>query len=150
MLPGDMCWLRQFFDVIQRDCLPVVLEWEVITDNGQPARSWHLPTSTSCPLECVYPFFPRNTSNINHDIEIDYDSFVVKAPGNATDPSNLHSLFETMSNILQNPQDIKRRQLKMMQYAPWFTFGIGREAHEHNDGFALLLRALGHAYGSKG
>jgi hypothetical protein len=75
-------------------------------------------------------------------IEIDYDSFVVRALGNVADETNVSSILTTMEEILADPQEVARRQRNMMAVAPLLTFGLGQDAHVYDDAFARIMRIL--------
>ena len=143
ILPGDNCWQRRFFDVIRNGCLPVVLEWPI---QGGDNRSWHTAQS-GCPVVDSYPFAKGQFGNENHDFEIDYDSFVVRAPGNLEDESNVTSILKAMQDILAAPEELARRQQNMMSYLPLFTFGVGKDAHRYHDGFSQVMEILQHLRG---
>jgi hypothetical protein len=137
ILPGDNCWQRRFFDVIRNGCLPLVLEWP--KDNGE--RSWHTPGQYGCSTQLAYPFIKGMFWN-DPRIEIDYDSFVVRALGNVADETNVSSILTTMEEILADPQEVARRQRNMMAVAPLLTFGLGQDAHVYDDAFARIMRIL--------
>ncbi|CAB9526593.1 expressed unknown protein [Seminavis robusta] len=140
VLPGDSCWQRRIFDVIRNGCLPVVLEWQLDANNNR--RGWHT-VQTACSIEESYPFLARQ--NKDETLSIDYDSFVITAPGNPQDETNVTSIFEAMKRVLNNPQELARRQTKMKEYATLFTFGLGVDAHKYDDAFRHTLRIL-HAH----
>ena len=76
-------------------------------------------------------------------IAIDYDSFVVRVPGNLANESDLMAMFDTMHHmLLHQPEEIAKRQRNMMAVAPHLTFGLGRDAHKHDDAFRRILYTL--------
>lgn len=129
ILPGDTAWQRRFFDVIFNGCLPVVLEWPSVTFPGQ--NSWYLPNSTTA--KEAYPFF---------GIDVDYETFVITAPGNLTDIFDVSSLRFTMESILSDAQQLRRRQLNMKKYALRLTYGLGMDAHQEDDAFSRITKVL--------
>lgn len=140
ILPGDNCWQRRFFDVIRNGCLPVVLEWPI---QGGDNRSWHT-AEPQCPVVDTYPFARGQFRNMNSALEIDYDSFVVRAQGNLEDESNVTSILKAMQDVLASPEEVARRQQQMMSYLPLFTYGIGQDSHMYNDGFSRVMEILQH------
>jgi hypothetical protein len=151
ILPGDNCWQRRFYDVIRNGCLPVIMEWPLL--NGG-SRSWHAPES--CPMRDTYPLakgqlmLGRGYNNSRDDLEIDYDSFVVRAPGNLENDSNMTSMLTAMQDVLADPVELARRQRNMMAVARRFTFGVGPNAHGTHDAFADVMKTLEHFARSAG
>jgi hypothetical protein len=50
--------------------------------------------------------------------------------------------MKTMELILANPAELRKRQLAMMKYALGFTYGMGNDAHQYDDAFAHILKAI--------
>jgi hypothetical protein len=153
ILPGDNPWMRRFFDVIFSGCLPLVVEWPLSTVNegsNKSATSWWIPGGVSNLNN--HPFIKglidNNGNESNHMEWIDYDSFVVKAAGNPKDESNLTSILTAIESILNNPKELRRRQLNLMSYAPRLTYGLGLDAHKYDDAFSQIMRQL-ERYASK-
>ena len=146
VLAGDACWQKRFYDVILAGCLPVVLEW---TDHNRSEswRSWFVPEVDTSVEEC-YPFMKGQFGN-DDSIEIDYDEFVVRSPGNASNNEDVSSLRKTMALLVQDTSQIHKMQLALMKAAQRMSFGLGVDAHQSNDAFAHILRALAHLVAQK-
>jgi hypothetical protein len=114
--------------------------------SNKSATSWRVPDSVSHLNN--HPFIKglignKNGNNESNHMEwIDYDSFVVKAAGNPKDESNLTSILTAIESILNNPKELRRRQLNLMSYAPRFTYGLGLDAHKYDDAFSQIMRQL--------
>ena len=130
VLPGDCPWQRRFFDVIRNGCIPVVFEWTL--DDGI-RKSWFTPFEPMIPKEYVYPFISET---------IPYHSFVVTAPGNRENLTDMSPILDAMESLLRNPFEIRRRQEVMMRYAAYLTFGFGPDAHMYKDGFYQILAEI--------
>jgi Exostosin family len=149
VLAGDLCWQKRFYDVILSGCLPVVLEW---TDPNRPEdwRTWFTPSGAAVSsVEECYPFMKGQFGN-DDSIEIDYDEFVVRAPGNASNEEDVSSLRLTMEQLGKDTSRIHEMQLALMTAAQRMSFGLGVDAHQSNDAFAHILRALAHVVAQKG
>ena len=171
ILAGDSPYSMRFFDVIFDGCIPVVLEWnrENLIEFGEKVfgendKTWWIPNRVySCVSEDpdkrphgkesssivhTYPFISslstyNNTDDItNQDWAIDYRSFVITAPGNASNQSDMTALFDAMISVLKDPKELRRRQLNMMKYATRLTLGVGLDAHKYDDAFAGVLKLL--------
>jgi hypothetical protein len=145
VLAGDVCWQKRFYDVIFTGCLPVVLEW---TDHNRSTswRSWFKPTGT--PVDECYPFMKGQFGN-DDSIEIDYDEFVVRSPGNVSNKKDVSSIRKTMALLVKDTSRIQKMQLALMKAAQRMSFGLGVDAHQSNDAFAHILRALAHVVAQK-
>jgi hypothetical protein len=143
VLAGDVAWQSRFFDVIMSGCLPVVLSWQIPEGN---ATSWFVPhynvrPSTST-IQESYPF-AKGVFRGDATIELDYEAFVVQAPGNETDERDVSNILKVMENmLLHQPEEIQRRQLLMKDAAIAFTYGLGEDSHRYNDAFARIVSAL--------
>jgi hypothetical protein len=134
VLAGDTAWQNRFFDVIMSGCLPVVLSWRIPEDN---ATSWFVPHYNARPststIQESYPFFN----------ELDYEAFVIQAPGNESDERDVSSILKVMEEmLLHQPEGIRRRQMLLKDAAIAFTYGLGEDSHRYNDAFARIVRAL--------
>eukprot|EP01082_Thalassiosira_pseudonana_P015880 g13945.t1 g13945 contig9:793464-795238(+) len=131
-LPGDAPSQKRFFDVILVGCLPVVLSF----DTEMPSvskKSWHSPNGF--PIEDSYPWI-KGSSSIQQEHEIDYESFVVQVEGGV---ENVKPVLET---LLKNSTEIERRQVLMMKYASYFSYGMGTDSHVYEDAFAKTLQSI--------
>ena len=171
ILPGDSPWQRRFFDVIRNGCLPVVMEWPLkdgrtswhvpdgypaedsypffktttgsvdddptgSTNRNDPNNRTRRVTATTATATAA-----KNGSN-NLDLEIDYNSFVVRAIGDPNNEADMTPMFRMMEQVLADPEEIARRQRNMMKYLTLFTFGLGRDAHRYDDAFAAIMHRL--------
>mmetsp|Transcript_31985 Transcript_31985/g.58611 ORF Transcript_31985/g.58611 Transcript_31985/m.58611 type:complete len:462 (-) Transcript_31985:453-1838(-) len=129
-LPGDTPPQKRFFDVIMMGCIPVVLEF----DSGQEGKkSWH--QNGGQPLENSYPWI-QGSNSTDPKNEIDYRSFVVVVTGGV---QNVRPAIEA---LMQNYTEVRRRQLTLMKYAPYFSYGMGADAHKYPDAFSKILEGL--------
>ena len=146
VLPGDAPWQRRLFDVISSGCLPVVLEWNVSDVPGN--KTWWQPPpynprfpETFSPQQSL-PFW-KGLVGGDPDTEIDYESFAVRIPMEIDPPTSLSIVHQTISEFLANRTDeIRERQQNMRPYGLAFSFGLGRDAHRYDDGFARIVRQL--------
>ena len=143
-LPGDLAWQKRFFDVILNGCLPVVLSFE--TPNLPGGKSWFIPEAQKGEHASVWQTYPFAKGQFGGDqeFEIDYESFVVEAKISLNDETNMSVVLDAMERVLQDPNDLIRRQRIMMHYAMRLTYGMGRDAHRHRDAFWGVLGALRH------
>ena len=170
ILAGDTSWTLRFFDVMLKGCIPVVVEFHLkkpgFNDKvlqGEETKSWWRPDEIiPCPgherveedvyhisnIVETYPFIP-SLSTYNNTIDqsslewsVDYRSFVVVAPAVEGDESDLTPMLEAMKKVLNDPEDIRRRQLNMKKYILRFTLGLGLDAHKYGDSFDSLLKLL--------
>ena len=141
-LPGDLSWQKRFFDVILNGCIPVVLKFD--TPNLVGGKSWFLPEGESGELASVQQTYPfaKGVFGGQEDLEIDYESFVVEIPIDVKNQENVSGIIKAMESILADPAELRRRQLAMMRYAVAFTYGMGKDAHQYDDAFAHILKAL--------
>jgi hypothetical protein len=130
-LPGDTVTQKRFFDAILNGCLPVVLRFPHGSD-----QTWH-PFENSR-LRNALPF--AHSGQFSADLLVNYSDFVVEVDLPAS------NLTKAMSEWLQpeHAQELKRRQEAMRTVAPFLTYGLGPHAHQSEDAFARLLRALKH------
>jgi len=129
-LPGDTPPQKRFFDVIMMGCIPVVLEF----DSGQEGKkSWHQDGGHS--LDNSYPWI-KGSNSTHPKKEIDYRSFVVVVSG------GVQNVRPTIEALMQNYTEIRRRQLTLMKYAPYFSYGMGADAHKYPDAFSKILESL--------
>lgn len=170
ILPGDSAWQRRFFDVIRCGCIPVVMEWpsqkrESLLDqkNPTPTTTWYVPYGA--PAFESYPFFALPDSDLTRNdtakallsarlredvqqksrigIHLDYESFVVRVPGNPNQETNLTGMLDAMHQLLVHHSDvIHKRQVALTKAAPALTFGLGHEAHQYDDAFRRILYIL--------
>ena len=143
-LPGDLAWQKRFFDVILNGCIPVVLSFT--TPNLPGGKSWFLPEEQRGEHASVWQTYPfaKGQFGGRESFEIDYESFVVEIPVDMKSQQNMSSVMTIMESILSDKQELRRRQRRMMQYAISFTYGMGKDAHRHNDAFAHIISALEH------
>lgn len=127
-LPGDTPPQKRFFDVILMGCIPVVLAFDT---SGGSGVSWHKPGGT--PVEDAYPWIAG--SNSTRD-EIDYRAFVVEVTG------GVGRVRPVLEDLLRDHAEIRRRQLALMEHAPYFSYGVGTDAHKHPDAFSRILESL--------
>lgn len=141
-LPGDLSWQKRFFDAILNGCIPVVLKFD--TPNLVGGKSWFLPEGESGELASVQQTYPfaRGVFGDQYDVEINYESFVVEIPIDVNKQENVSGIMKTMELILANPTELRKRQLAMMKYALGFTYGMGQDAHQYDDAFAHILKAI--------
>lgn len=131
-LPGDTPTQKRFFDVILMGCIPVVMSFS--TPEGQPdARSWHNPGGEY--MENSYPW-AKGSGSIDPEHEIDYRSFVVEIKDNVT------NIRPTIEALLKNYTEIRRLQLNLMKYAPYFSYGMGTDSHKHPDAFSQIMESM--------
>ena len=171
ILPGDGACSNRFYDVILGGCIPVVLEWQLNywkgingqVVQGEGKTSWYVPEHIypCAPDEDQEPHYNPRLSIVNtypfisslstyNDLDtnttsrwaIDYRSFVITAPGNTANQSDMTALFDAMISALKDPEDLKRRQLNLMKYATRLTVGLGLDAHKYDDAFAGALKLL--------
>lgn len=127
-LPGDTPPQKRFFDVILMGCIPVVLAF----DTHDNYTSWHQPGGRS-----IYDSFPwiKGSNNTHPQNEIDYHSFVVEVRG-------VENFLPTIEALMQNYTEIRRRQLNLMKYASYFSYGMGVDSHAYPDAFTKILESL--------
>lgn len=131
-LPGDTPTQKRFFDVILMGCIPVVMSFS--TAEGQPdARSWHNPGGEY--MENSYPW-AKGSGSIDPEHEIDYRSFVVEIKDDVT------NIRPTIEALLKNYTEIRRLQLNLMKYAPYFSYGMGTDSHKHPDAFSQIMESM--------
>ncbi|KAL7531626.1 hypothetical protein ACHAWF_003858 [Thalassiosira exigua] len=128
-LPGDTPPQKRFFDVIIMGCIPVVLSWK----DGSNTTSWHQPGGNL--IEGSYPWI-AGSSGVAPEQEIDYRSFVVEVRG------GVENVRPTLERLMQNYTEIQRRQLNLMRYASYFSYGMGGDAHKYPDAFSKILESL--------
>ncbi|KAL7536111.1 hypothetical protein ACHAXR_006921 [Thalassiosira sp. AJA248-18] len=131
-LPGDTPPQKRFFDVIMMGCIPVVFSWD-FDSNGENRTSWHQPGGQF--IEDSYPWI-KGSNSVHPRNEIDYKSFVVEVRG------GVENFRPTIEALMQNYTDIRRRQLNLMKYAPYFSYGMGSDSHKHPDSFSKILESL--------
>jgi hypothetical protein len=108
-------------------------------------KSWYLPECASGELASVQQTYPfaKGVFVGQDDLEIEYESFVVTIPiDHVNDPNNVSGILRTMESILADPLELRRRQLAMMKASVAFTYGMGKDAHQYDDAFAHILKAL--------
>ena len=127
-LPGDTPPQKRFFDVILMGCIPVVLAF-----NTESGTSWHQPGGQ--PIENSYPWM-RGSNSTDPRNEIDYRSFVVEVRG------GVENVRPTIEALMRNCSEVRRRQLNLMKYAPYFSYGMGADSHKHPDAFSKILESL--------
>lgn len=126
-LPGDTVTQKRFFDAILSGCLPVVLQF-----THESYDSWH-PFDNS-KLDNTVPF--AHPLQYGPDLLVNYSEFVVEADSPKT-------ITQSMMKILNDPEELHRRQVAMSHVAPLMTYGLGpKNAHRYDDAFARLLRGL--------
>jgi len=132
-LPGDTPPQKRFFDVILMGCIPVVLAFDTEHPSALNTTSWHKPGGT--PIENSYPWI-KGSNSTDPENEIDYRSFVVEVKG------GVENVRPTIEALMQNYTEIRRRQLALMKYAPYFSYGMGTDSHKHPDAFSKILESL--------
>jgi hypothetical protein len=140
ILPGDTSWQRRFFDVISSGCIPLVIEWTLFDGS----RSWFTPTNMPAhhlhSIQDSYPFFKGEYQN--SEMEVDYDSFLVKITGNAVKEQDFRGLREKIEEILADEEGLRRRQKFLAKFATRLSYGLGADAHRYKDAFWGILQAL--------
>mmetsp|Transcript_3126 Transcript_3126/g.6885 ORF Transcript_3126/g.6885 Transcript_3126/m.6885 type:complete len:559 (-) Transcript_3126:207-1883(-) len=131
-LPGDTPPQKRFFDVILMGCIPVVLSFDTEVQ-GEKKSSWHQPGGMS--VENSFPW-AKGSNSTDPRNEIDYRSFVVEVTG------GVENVRPTIEALMQNYTEIRRRQLALMKYAPYFSYGMGTDSHKHPDAFSKILESL--------
>lgn len=131
-LPGDTPPQKRFFDVVLMGCIPVVLAFATEQPNCPSNTSWHQPGGQ--PIENSYPWI-RGSNNTHPEDEIDYREFVVEVDG-------VENVRSTIEGLMRNYTEIRRRQLALMRYAPYFSYGVGDDAHRYPDAFSKILESL--------
>jgi hypothetical protein len=141
-LPGDLAWQKRFFDALISGCIPVVLKFD--TPNLPGGKSWFLPEGESGELASVQQAYPfaKGAFGGKTDIEIDYESFVLEVPIDVKSQDNVSGVVKSMEAILSDPFELRRRQLAMMKSALSFTYGMGKDAHQHDDAFSRILKTV--------
>ena len=85
-------------------------------------------------MDLSYPW--AKGSNIQPQNQIDYRSFVVEVTG------GVENVRPTIEALMQNYPEIRQRQLNLMKYAPYFTYGMGADSHAYPDAFSKILESL--------
>lgn len=145
ILPGDCTWQRRIFDAIAKQCLPVVQTWAVAGNDDDPlSRTWWIPDLGPSARDS-YPFASGafNESLMDPDFQpVRYEDFVVHSKGIANNESDMSAMEKELESLLDQPDKIREKQLAMQRHAVSLLFGVGAEAHLHEDAFAKTIRAL--------
>lgn len=141
ILAGDSCQQARFFDAMFAGCIPVVLSYHT-TDiperykNSWAANltSWYKEAGETTPA--VYPF---HISLV--DFGIDYDKCVLTVPAKVQ--RDVRKLVNAMEDaILSHPDKILQLQTNLRDCAIRTAFGMGSNAHKHDDAFAQIIRMI--------
>jgi Exostosin family len=142
ILAGDSCQQARFFDVMYAGCIPVVLDYSA-TDVSERSpehawvanlTSWYRPGGET--TAAVYPFHGSLV-----DFGIDYQSCVLTVP--AVHQRDVQRLVPAMEDaILHQPDRIRQWQTNLQSCAVRTAFGMGRNAHTHDDAFAQIIRMI--------
>jgi Exostosin family len=142
ILAGDSCQQARFFDVMYAGCIPVVLDYSA-TDVSKHSQehawvanltSWYRQGGET--TAAVYPFHRSLV-----DFGIDYQSCVLTVP--AVHQQDVQKLVPAMEyTILHQPDRIRQWQTSLQNCAVRTAFGMGRNAHKHNDAFAQIMRMI--------
>jgi len=138
-LPGDSPSQKRFFDVIVMGCIPVVLAFDTSKSSASVAggfasnTSWHSPGGY--PMGDVYPW-AKGSNGTYPEEEIDYRLFVVEVHGGV---GNVKPAIEA---LMENPREIRRRQLMLRKYAPYFCYGMGGDSHSYRDAFSKMMESV--------
>jgi hypothetical protein len=138
VMAGDASWQQRFYDAMLCGCLPVVLEWDTTHPGG---RSWHVPNNGASVWE-TYPF-PKGKFGGDAALEIDYDSFVVRVPGNTTNESDMSAVRTTLERMLIHELDaVLKMQQSLRQNIQFLVYNLGLRAHTTEDAFYRTLKVL--------
>ena len=129
VLPGDSPSQKRFFDVILMGCLPVVLSFK----SGHNMRSYHYPEGFA--IHDSYPW-AKGSNSITEQNEIDYQSFVVEVSGGV---GNIKPAIEA---LMRNPSEVRQRQINLMKYASYFSYGMGKDSYKYPDAFSRIIESL--------
>mmetsp|Transcript_61598 Transcript_61598/g.70793 ORF Transcript_61598/g.70793 Transcript_61598/m.70793 type:complete len:131 (+) Transcript_61598:1202-1594(+) len=112
---------------------------------SMPARTKQRPAggfrTDNMPRTKRFLFFQTLRDN-NHNIDVDYRSFVIVAYYNSSNQDDMTPLIDEMLEVLQNPVELERRRQAMSEYAVRLVYGLGRDAHVYNDAFSQILYQL--------
>ena len=131
--PGDTPPQKRFFDVILMGCIPVVMSFSTKAPGIPNARSWHQPNGVA--MELSYPW-AKGSSSIDPLNEIDYRSFVVEVK------DDVKNVRPTIEALMKNYTEIRRLQLNLKKYAPYFSYGMGSDSHKYPDAFTKILESM--------
>ena len=144
ILVGELAWQRRFFDVIAHGCLPFVMVWQ--TPQLPGGKSWFLPDNfprySSYSVEQSYPFYRRERDYPANPYKVEYESFVVECPGYSQDHRNMSNAKSCMEQLMLDQTALKKKQLAMKKWSISFRYGVGTDAHQYEDSFALIIRSL--------
>jgi hypothetical protein len=87
-----------------------------------------------------YPFGKGWSSD--YEKALDYVSFTVECIGNDTNEQDMSSVKPAMELLLANPDELKKKQLALPAAVVATTYGLGHDAHRHEDAFAHVIRSL--------
>ena len=131
--PGDTPTQKRFFDVILMGCIPVVLSFPTHVNGKPDARSWHQPGGQW--MENSLPW-AKGAGSLDPKHEVDYRSFVVEIK------DDVKNIRPTIEALMQNYTEIRRLQLNLMKYAPYFSYGMGTDSHKHPDAFSQIMESM--------
>mmetsp|Transcript_24289 Transcript_24289/g.27170 ORF Transcript_24289/g.27170 Transcript_24289/m.27170 type:complete len:140 (-) Transcript_24289:236-655(-) len=134
--------MRRVYDVIRNGCIPAIMESTITLDAGKnkTTAGWWVPHGQYA-ADKAFPFFQTLRDN-NHNIDVDYRSFVIVAYYNSSNQDDMTPLIDEMLEVLQNPVELERRRQAMSEYAVRLVYGLGRDAHVYNDAFSQILYQL--------
>lgn len=139
VLAGDISWQLRFYDVLACGCIPIVLEWP--TSIGADGRTWFVKNKFS--VWQTYPFAKGRYGGNNSAIEVDFDLFVLRVPGNERDEKDMSRVRQTLERLLRNePETIRQMQINLRENIDYITYKLGLEAHSSEDGFHRILKVL--------
>jgi Exostosin family len=159
ILPGEMPWQRLFFDVMACGCLPMVISYPLLQqkqgEENNNRTSWFLPN----PLPSLQHFHTWSIEESYPFVDaIDYRSFVVECPGNATHPQDMSHIPKCLDDWLlllpENSKILQQKQEALQRDVVKVLYGVGPDAHRYEDAFAQLIRQIqryleGHIESSK-
>jgi hypothetical protein len=139
VMAGDASWQQRFYDVMLCGCIPVVLEWITTHPGG---RSWHVPHNGASVWE-TYPFPKGKFGGGDAALEVDYDSFVVRVPGNTTDEADMSAIRAKLERLLIHELDtVRSMQQSLLKNIQFLSYNLGLRAHTTEDAFYRTLKVL--------
>lgn len=78
----------------------------------------------------------KGSGSLDPKHEVDYRSFVVEIK------DDVKNVRPTIEALMQNYTEIRRLQLNLMKYAPYFSYGMGSDSHKHPDAFSQIMESM--------